>query len=675
MIGIYSSGIWRVPHLNSFLPQPCQKLTLRQPLPAHIDTIAVWGHRPSAQQPVERALAAGKVILRLEDGFIRSLDLGVNGAPPLSMVLDQDGIYYDARHPSSLEQLIQDRAANQALHAEAQRGIDTIVASDLSKYNHAPAFDAGEALMREIVLVVDQTCGDVSVQYGNACSEHFAAMLQAALDENPHAAIWVKVHPDVLQGKKAGYFAHLRESSRVHLMADDVSPQSLLQHVSRVYVVTSQYGFEALMAGKPVTTFGQPWYAGWGLTDDRHPGAEKLAARRGCASLHELFAAAYLRYSRYIDPVTGQPCTLFNVLEWLQLQRHHQQQRNGHLWAPGLTLWKSSILKPFLRTSSNRLSFARRCQTASACVVWGVRHEARWQQKLRASHMPIWRMEDGFLRSSGLGSDLLAPLSLVLDKRGIYYDATRTSDLEVLLNHSSLSAPQLQRAMALHQRLVANQLSKYNLGADFTLPPAAQGKRVLLVPGQVEDDASIETGTFSINSNLALLRTARERNPHAFIVYKPHPDVLVGNRRGHIPADQVARLADYQALDADIIQCIQHADELHTMTSLAGFEALLHGKRVHCYGMPFYAGWGLTQDEHRCARRQRKLRLLDLVYQTLIAYPTYIHPQRLEAIQVEEAVNWLSETPRGEMFYTRKKAGRLVRYGRKAVMFCKVKFG
>lgn len=82
-----------------------------------------------------------------------------------------------------------------------------------------------------------------------------------------------------------------------------------------------------------------------------------------------------------------------------------------------------------------------------------------------------------FLRSSGLGSDLLPPLSLVLDKRGIYYDATRPSDLEVLLNHSQLTLAQQMRAEKLRQRLVESKLSKYNLGADFSLPAEAKDKK------------------------------------------------------------------------------------------------------------------------------------------------------------------------------------------------------
>ncbi|MDL4912834.1 MAG: capsular polysaccharide biosynthesis protein [Enterobacterales bacterium endosymbiont of Blomia tropicalis] len=675
MIGIFSSGIWRIPHLENFLAQPCQKISVLRPLPEEIDAIAVWGHRPSARKPVEMARAAGKSILRLEDGFIRSLDLGVNGAPPLSMVLDEEGIYYDANQPSTLERLIKDTTGNLPFAIQAEEAMQSIVTEDLSKYNQAPAFKAGMSLPSDLVLVVDQTFGDMSVTYGNAGPDDFAAMLEAAISENPNAIIWVKVHPDVLQGKKAGYYAELKSTHRVHLMVDDVSPQSLLRHVSRVYVMTSQYGFEALMAGKPVTCFGQPWYAGWGLTDDRHPKAEQLAKRRGPATLNELFAAAYLRYSRYIDPLTGAAATLFDVMRWLQLQRRHQQQRNGHLWAPGLTLWKSTILRPFLRTSGNRLTFSRHCQAATACVVWGIRGEKRWQDVAQLRQLPVWRMEDGFLRSSGLGSDLLPPLSLVLDERGIYYDASRPSDLEVLLNHSSLTLAQQLRAEKLHKRLVESKISKYNLGADFILPVESQGKRVLLVPGQVEDDASIETGTCSINTNLGLLRTVRERNPDAFIIYKPHPDVLVGNRKGLFSAQDVARLADYQALDADVIQCIQVADELHTMTSLSGFEALLHGKKVFCYGLPFYAGWGLTQDEHNCDRRHRKLEFSDLVYQALIAYPTYIHPLRLDAIAAEEAAELLIHAPRGQMLIKTSKLECILRQYRKLMMFFKVKFG
>lgn len=674
VLGVYSGGIWRIPYLDSFLPGERVRLSPFKAIPANVNAIAVWGYRPSAQKPAALAQAAGLPVIRLEDGFIRSLGLGVQDCPPLSIVIDRLGIYYDASPPSTLETLVQDREGNRPLADEAHGLMRAIVDSDLSKYNQAPPF-VPPTVMPDAVLVVDQTFGDMSVAKGNASADSFRLMLETAKAENPNAEVWVKVHPDVLCGKKAGYFTGLQNDPRVKLFAEDVSPQSLLRHMQKVYVVTSQYGFEALMAGKPVMCFGQPWYAGWGLTDDRHPQAAMLAKRRQPATLIELFTAAYLRYCHYRHPVSGEPTGLAEVVDWLALQRSHTLARQGTLWAPGLSLWKTAILKPFLKTAGNRVRFAAKCPQASALIAWGTRGEARWQAQAARQEIPLWRMEDGFIRSSGLGSDLLAPLSLVLDKSGIYYDATRPSDLENLLNASNLSERQRARAQALRLLLVQSKVSKYNLGQDWHLPAGAAGKKVLLVPGQVEDDASIATGALSIRTNRDLLRTVRERNPEAFIVFKPHPDVLVGNRKGMVDVEDVARWADCQALDADIIQCIQHADELHTMTSLSGFEALLHGKRVFCYGMPFYAGWGLTHDEHSIARRSRSLSLDDLVWQTLIAYPTYIHPQRLEPMLAEEAALWLSAAPRGEMKISKKNIGRLARQYRKLLMFYKVRFG
>ncbi|ALR75350.1 capsular polysaccharide biosynthesis protein [[Enterobacter] lignolyticus] len=664
MIGIFSSGIWRIPHLEALLGQPCRRLSSLSAKARGLQAIAVWGERPTSQRPIALAKKAGLPVIRLEDGFIRSLGLGINGDPPLSIVTDDLGIYYDASRASRLEKLIQDSAGNAAFAARTLQAIDMVVQNDLSKYNHAPPF-SGSPTGKETVLVVDQTQGDVSVTLGGATERQFAAMLSRAIAEHPDADIWVKTHPDVLCGKKRGYLSVLPDSSQVRLLAQDVSPQSLLRHVGHVYTVTSQYGFEALIAGKKVTCFGLPWYAGWGLTDDRHPLAARLAERRGNASLSDLVSAAWFRYARYVDPQTGTPCSLFRVLEHLKLQRAHHIIRRGALWAPGMTLWKGSIIKPFLKTTDNQLIFSKHPGNASVCIAWGVNGEKRWQPSAEKLGIPVWRMEDGFLRSAGLGSDLQPPLSLVLDKTGIYYDATRPSDLEHLLNHSQLTPAQRLRAGALQQALVTSKVSKYNLGARWRLPPEAAGRRVLLVPGQVENDASIATGTFSVNTNLSLLQTARSANPDAFIIYKPHPDVLAGNRPGHIPEETAGCLADIIVRDADIIECIQQVDEVHTMTSLCGFEALIHGKAVHCYGMPFYAGWGLTHDIHHCQRRIRKLTLADLIYHTLISYPTYVLPDIQRPVSVETALRWLEMQPRAEMRATHGITGWIARNGRK----------
>ena len=156
---------------------------------------------------------------------------------------------------------------------------------------------------------------------------------------------------------------------------------------------------------------------------------------------------------------------------------------------------------------------------------------------------------------------------------------------------------------------------------------------MLLVPGQVEDDASIRLGCVEVRTNLGLLQAARAACPDAFIVYKPHPDVTSGNRKGRLALDEARRWADHVETEVSVVSCVEACDEVHTMTSLTGFDALLRGKKVVAYGQPFYAGWGLTQDvmppkdAPAFARRQRRLTLDELVAGTLLRYPIYWDPQ------------------------------------------------
>jgi capsular polysaccharide export protein len=298
-----------------------------------------------------------------------------------------------------------------------------------------------------------------------------------------------------------------------------------------------------------------------------------------------------------------------------------------------MSLWKRAIVRPFLESPSTRVHFVRsaarlaRANTGADArvVIWGIRDEEAVKRVASARKLPVWRMEDGFLRSVGLGSDLHRPVSLVLDRCGIYYDPASGSELEAMLSTQSLSGDELDRAARFRQAYTAMRVSKYNIGGG-PLALDARGRRVLLVPGQVEDDASVRRGSPLVTSNLALLQRVRQGNPDAYIVYKPHPDVVAGNRRGALDELVLHGLADQCVTDASIIDCILASDEVHTMTSLSGFEAMLHGRVVHCYGGPFYAGWGLTVDHMPLPQRQRRVSLDELVFAVLLNYPRYALP-------------------------------------------------
>ncbi|KHK54539.1 capsule biosynthesis protein [Burkholderia sp. A9] len=629
-----------------------------------------WGLRESGQRAQAWAERAGVDVLRIEDGFLRSVSLGVQGGDAFSVVIDDLGIYYDAGRPSRLEALVKESAAagreSADASAAARRAMSLIVRHGLSKYNHAPDFVPPEDWRDDAVLVIDQTRGDVAVRLGGADESSFRAMLATALAENPDKPVWIKTHPDVTCGKKAGYLVDdAIADSRARLLPLDVSPPSLLNRVGKVYAVSSQMGFEALMCGKPVVTFGLPWYAGWGLTDDRHPAAPALAERRGSATLVQLFHAAYLQYCRYVNPETGKRGTIFDVIAHLAKQRRMNTVSHGELVCVSLSLWKRSVVAPFLRQGGARVRFVASPEAlrrlppdpSRSVVLWGARHP-EVAAVARELNLPVLRMEDGFIRSVGLGSNLIAPLSLVIDDLGIYFDPRTPSRLESILEQAEFDDGEREEAGAVRAALVDSRLGKYNVGEGGVALPTPRPATVILVPGQVEDDASIRTGSPWISTNLELLSAVRAAHPDAFIVFKPHPDVVSGNRAGAVPLQKAKRLADVVAPDADVIACLEQVDEVHTMTSLAGFEALLRGKRVVCYGAPFYAGWGLTRDVFASvsssvqtqaagdvpsahpvwSRRRRRVTLDELVAGTLLRYPRYVHPVSRMAIDAQRAI-------------------------------------
>ena len=634
MIGICSAGIWRIPFLASLLGTPVRRLNWFMWGAADgLNAIAGWGQRSTTQRARQIAQHRDVPFLALEDGFLRSFGTGEN-FPPLSLVVDAVGIYYDSTCASALEVLLNsDADVLQCIASDVARAKALVLRHRLSKYNHAPLLnpDVLRAGDGQRVLVIDQTAGDMSVALGSANADTFAAMLAAARAENPQATIYVKTHPEVSAGRKGGYLTHVQDDNRTVVLRQAINPLSLIEQMDRVYAVTSTMGFEALLAGKPVTVFGMPWYAGWGATDDR----QTCARRQRKRSVDELFAAAYFHYARYLNPVTHQRGTIFDVIDWLVLQREKAAIHPGRMIGVGFRQWKAANVKPLLALDAKRVVFARSAKKIKALalgpqdalVFWGRNAPAGLQEFAEAAGTRMLRMEDGFVRSVGLGSDLIRPLSLVLDECGIYFDPTQSSSLEHILGTAKFSEEELVRAARVRTFIVAHGVTKYNLEPRARAKWSYDDKLVVLVAGQVEDDASIRYGCTDVKTNLGLLQAARRAHPNAFIVYKPHPDVLSGNRAGQLALANARQLADHVETRLSVVSCIEACDVVHTMTSLTGFDALLRGKQVVVYGQPFYAGWGLTQDVLKegvaLARRQRQLTLDELVAGTLLRHPIY----------------------------------------------------
>jgi len=637
-LGVPSRGMARISTLRSLLA-PAQvveggRACRHQPL----DALLCWGLKPSGRRAVQLAQARGIPLWRCEDGFLRSIGLGPEG-PPLSLVVDDQGIYYDASAPSRLEALIgQPLAPGPRDRAEAL--LRLWCEQRVSKYNGAPESQPpGEPY----VLVVDQTAADLSIQAGLADASSFSRMLAAALCDHPDHRVVLKVHPDVAAGRKRGHFSAAQLANpRLLVIHDGGHPTALIESAAAVYVVTSQLGFEALLWRRPVYCFGMPFYAGWGLSHDHLPPPSRRRGRQ--PDLAQLVHAALVAYPRYLDPHRGELCSPERLIQVLGLQRRQRQGLPECVEAFGFKPWKQPILRRFL--AGSRLRFRRRhsrpTAAAGALAIWG-RDPGRGVQRRRQAgdSPPLLRIEDGFLRSVGLGANLVAPVSWVVDRRGIYYDASCPSDLEWYLAHHGFTDAERQRAALLRRRLVDAGLTKYNLTAlPWRRPPGAV--RVVLVPGQVESDASIRYGASAIRTNLALLEAVRRAEPEAWILYKPHPDVVAGLRQDSSAGPSaLAAHCDQVVTAAAMDQLLEEVDALHVLTSLAGFEALLRGVPVHTWGLPFYAGWGLTRDQLACGRRGRRLSLDELVYGALVAYPRYVSRHSGWALEPEEAVEEL----------------------------------
>ena len=647
-LGVIGWGLRRVPLLDVFVGRPVTSVWPWQ-TGAGLAGVLGWGRKPSSARAARLARRWRLPLLCLEDGFLRSFH---PGQAPLSLVVDEVGIYYDSTRPSALENLLQSETDLLAGHeAAVARARSMLLQHGLSKYNHAPPLAQVEAqrqanglapLLRaqdsRRVLVVDQTAGDLSIALGGASAQTFGDMLAAALAEHPQATVYVKTHPAVSAGHKDGHFTAQVDTERVVVLHQAIEPASLLREVDHVYVVTSTLGFEALLAGKPVTCFGLPWYAGWGATQDRL----RCPRRTHSRSVDELFAAAYLHHARYLNPENLQRGTIFDVIDWLvrQRQRAGLLADNAPAWhgermlAVGLRQWKQAQLRPILSTQAEPVAFPAtpraaatlRPTAADALLSWGT-PKADLVTLAQQTGARLVQVEDGFVRSVGLGSDLIRPRSLVLDAEGIYFDPRQPSALERVLATATFTASELAEAERVRTFIVAHGLSKYNHEPCEAARWATQGRRVVLVPGQVEDDASIRLGCTTVKTNAALLQAARAACPDAFIVYKPHPDVSSGNRAGALALAKARQWADHVEPRLSVVSCLEACDELHTMTSLAGFDALLRGKHVVTHGQPFYAGWGLTDDRAvggaALARRQRRLSLDELVAGTLLRYPVY----------------------------------------------------
>jgi len=263
-----------------------------------------WGRKQRGKFGLWCQKNFGGTLTLYEDGFIRSMGLGVEGSPSFSVVKDSVGIYYDATSPSALEKILNsyDFNAHDTLMEQAYVAISLIKEHHISKYNNAPKVH--DELLSQLqqshknFLIIAQTGNDASLEYGLAAHVNTLQMIEDAYSEDPKASIYLKIHPDVISGKKQSDLNFENIPSYCTIISENVNPIELLSYMDKVFTKTSGMGMEALIVGKEVVCYGIPFYAGWGLTQDK----QQCQRRRRQLQMEELFAGAYIVYSHYYNP-------------------------------------------------------------------------------------------------------------------------------------------------------------------------------------------------------------------------------------------------------------------------------------------------------------------------------------------------------------------------------------
>ena len=610
------------------------------------DVFIGWGKKRSGIQAIEYAQKYNTDFSLLEDGFIRSINTTTQNKS-FSLVKDNIGIFYDATGPSRLENIILENN-NLSLNeiGATKEFMKDLLRLNISKYNSGQVIDRSFLEEKykidkdkELILFPLQVKGDLSLTFGLTDSFTIDKIINIALNENPDAVIIVKEHPRFKEKHKP--------NERVVYIDEDINIISLIKMVSKVYVQSSQVGFEALIAEKKVITFGMPFYAGWGLTDDRcliNPNKEQSLCqkRRNLkVSIETIVYSMYFLYTEYKDPYTLENISAHDALRRMNSYRSKYNLINNDLFFIGISKWKKPFIKRIFKDAKT-ITFGSELNEVTEnqiIVSWNITNREEIQKMKNKSII----IEDGFIRSKGLGSFKNNPLSIVLDSGGIYFDSKSNSDLFKYLNEKeNFNQYTLDKGQKVKEILVSSKISKYNSDHKnlcFLVNP--KKRKVIFIPGQVEDDASIKCSGNGY-SNISLIKEVRKNNPNAFIVYKEHPDVTSGKRMGRDATLVAMKIVDEVVSGVSLHDCINASEEIHTISSLSGLEALILGKKVYCYGNPFYSGWGLTTDIFKQTNRSNNLNLENLLYATYIEYPLYFNYKKNSCSSFSKTIDILS---------------------------------
>jgi capsular polysaccharide export protein len=329
---------------------------------------------------------------------------------------------------------------------------------------------------------------------------------------------------------------------------------------------------------------------------------------------------------------------------------HNARRIGGKSWFPpeGMRLGATIYARRGIPWLKDYLGLPRLDSTLSpeivGTVAWGGRAEAKIAKTVGfARRLPHWHLEDGFLRSVGLGKAGAKPLSIVADDLALPVNAARASRLETLILEADDATA--RQGAAVRDAIVHNRLSKYNHLPHLPPKLTPTWKRRLLLVDQVVGDISVPRSMGSAKSFARMLDDAIATGAQCIV--RTHPDVMAGYRKGYMAELAAAKPGVILSAEpVSVAAMLETCDEVWTVASQFGFDALLRDKPVRCYAAPFYAGWGLTEDHmspqarQAIVKRRSTSRTIDhLAAAAYLLYPLYRDPADWRQIDVFAAID------------------------------------
>ena len=161
-------------------------------------------------------------------------------------------------------------------------------------------------------MVLGQVEDDRSITCNETAISTNRGLVARAITDHPGKSVYFKQHPDCLGERQRIGYVDLTDNEDVTQLDPAVTIIDAILAVDTVYTISSLGGFEALMRGKNVVTFGCPFYGGWGLTTDH----VNFPRRTRNLSVLQLFYIAYIIYPTYFNPHNGQRMTLEQLVRY-----------------------------------------------------------------------------------------------------------------------------------------------------------------------------------------------------------------------------------------------------------------------------------------------------------------------------------------------------------------------